>query len=307
MTIVDCFSFHNEIELFRLRLRLLAPVVDEFWVIEACQTHSGLPKIPILKTLLANGELGLDEVIQQKLQVHTIEAFPGDLDHWGRERHQRDIAIQCVESRRHSGSSPHLLVCDLDEIPSPGFLKKFRNNASQMRLTPITMWQCYFRPNFVRIKGDEREWSGPFIAPLDLIRSQRSLSQFRELARQRHQFERVPSGRFQGWHLSYQGNEVFINQKRKAFAHQEERVQKASIQVESLIQERRGPFDDSDDGSQWAVLPLGALGMPDSMISDPFIKDRVLFETDNVGQILLTESPEKTSSWSLRRLLGLQS
>lgn len=42
--IYDCFTFFNEIELLRLRLNLLAPVVDKFVIVEADKTQRGVSK-----------------------------------------------------------------------------------------------------------------------------------------------------------------------------------------------------------------------------------------------------------------------
>ncbi len=302
MTIVDCFSFHNEIDLLKLRLRMLAPVIDRFLVIEACQTHSGLPKEPLLKNLLEVNGLDLDQPILEKLHVHTIEDFPHELDNWGRERFQRDLALSLVKAACPGNDAVSVLVSDLDELPNPELISLIRQTGPLDRVLPITMWQCYFRPNFVRIKGDEREWSGPFIAPLGLACEARSLSHLREAARQKKFFLREPSGRYQGWHLSYQGNEVFIQQKRRAFAHQEDRVQKAPISVEKLVQSRRGPFDDPETKPQWAILPAGALGMPDEMSTDPFIRDRMLEKADNLGKVLVSEDEEaQTAKWFQRQ------
>jgi len=302
MTVVDCFSFHNELDLLRLRLRLLAPVVDQFLVIEACQTHSGLSKEPTLRNLLKAGDLGLESAILQKLRVYTVEEFPNGLDHWGRERFQRDVALELINGQHGSPRDLHLLVCDLDELPNPDFIRQYRDKPNANAMIPITMWLCYFKPNFVRIAGTDREWSGPFLTTFGLATANGSLSRLREQARQRERFERKPLGRFQGWHLSYQGDEKFISVKRQAFAHQEDRVQKALISVTDLIRDRRGPFDDPNAPPQWAVLPIEGLGMPDLMTSDPFIRNRVITKPDNLGRLFLSQSPKEAHTWSLKKL-----
>ena len=42
--IYDCFQFFNELDLLKLRLNILSPVVDKFVISEATETFSGLPK-----------------------------------------------------------------------------------------------------------------------------------------------------------------------------------------------------------------------------------------------------------------------
>jgi hypothetical protein len=282
-------------------------MVDRFLVIESCKTHSGLPKEPLLRNLVKVNRLNLERSILEKLKVHTIEDFPPALDNWGRERFQRDIALNLVRAAyKTDDHAVSLLVSDLDELPNPEMILRVRQLGRLDRILPITMWQCYFRPNFVRIKGDEKEWSGPFIAPMSKASEMLSLSQMREIARQKKNFSREPLGRYQGWHLSYQGDEVFIQQKLRAFAHQEDRVQKASISVEKLIQSRRGPFDDPNITPQWAIFPAAALGMPDQMEADPFIRARLLEQADNLGRVLLSEHKESQTLKCFQRYFRIR-
>jgi hypothetical protein len=305
MKIIDCFSFHNEVDLLKLRLQTLNAVVDHFLVVEAGQTHSGLPKELTLSHMHNTGQLNLEKSILNKLEVHALEKFPLELDAWGRERFQRDIALSLIEERFANQSSLYLLVCDLDELPHPGFIHQLRALQGFERHIAITMWLCYFRPNYVRIRGNDREWSGPFLSPIGLAKEKRSLSEIRELVRQKSFFQNESIGRYQGWHLSYQGNDDFIYQKRKAFAHQEDGVQSKSISVERLIESRRGPYDDQEAAPQWAILPEEVLGMPDRVTRDPFIRDRIIKVTDNVGQVLLAHQPKlQSKQWSLRALWG---
>lgn len=298
MTVVDCFSFHNETDLFKLRLQLLAPVVDRFFVIEACETHSGLPKEPILRSRLRVDGLGLEQSILEKIQLHTIEVFPSGLDNWGRERFQRDLALDLVLASYPDREGTCLLVSDLDELPIPDFIREIKAAPDMARIIPITMWLSYFRPNFVRIRGQDREWSGPFILPLKPTDLGGSLSNIRERVRQRKFFESECAGRYQGWHLSYQGDDVFIKEKRRAFAHQEAAVQERGISVDKLIQSRRGPFDDPTRPPEWAILPISALGMPECLTSEPFIWDRVIRSPDNLGVALFVrDSGIKRRKW----------
>ena len=185
---------------------MLAPVIDRFVVIEACQTHSGLPKEPLLKNLLELNGLDLDQPILEKLDVHTIGDFPHELDNWGRERFQRDRALSLVKAAYPGHEAVGVLVSDLYELPNPELISLIRQTSQLDRVLPITMWQCYFHPNFVRIKGDEREWSGPFLGPLGAVCETNSLSRIRETARQKKFFMNEALCRYQGWHLSYQGN-----------------------------------------------------------------------------------------------------
>ena len=39
--IVDCFTFYNELDILKKRLKYLSPVVDKFVLVESTYTHRG--------------------------------------------------------------------------------------------------------------------------------------------------------------------------------------------------------------------------------------------------------------------------
>ncbi len=42
--VYDCFQFFNELDILKIRLNVLAPIVDRFVISEATETFSGLKK-----------------------------------------------------------------------------------------------------------------------------------------------------------------------------------------------------------------------------------------------------------------------
>ena len=42
--VYDCFQFFNELDILKLRLHIMDPVVDRFVISEATETFSGNPK-----------------------------------------------------------------------------------------------------------------------------------------------------------------------------------------------------------------------------------------------------------------------
>ena len=42
--VYDCFQFFNELDILKIRLNVLAPVVDRFVISEATETFSGIKK-----------------------------------------------------------------------------------------------------------------------------------------------------------------------------------------------------------------------------------------------------------------------
>ena len=65
--IVDCFTFYNETDLLKYRLRVLDDTVDYFILVEARQTHAGNPKPLFYKEnnrmLFGDAKKMLDEVL----------------------------------------------------------------------------------------------------------------------------------------------------------------------------------------------------------------------------------------------------
>ena len=85
LRIIDAFPFFNEVEMLRVRLEELSPVVDKFILVESEMTHSGQPKTLIFEENREKFEPWLEKI------VHVVmEKLPDSRDHWVRERAQRD-------------------------------------------------------------------------------------------------------------------------------------------------------------------------------------------------------------------------
>jgi hypothetical protein len=69
LRIVDAFPFFNEIEMLRVRLAELSPVVDKFILVESEMTHSGKPKELLFEQNREMFEPWLDKII------HVGECF----------------------------------------------------------------------------------------------------------------------------------------------------------------------------------------------------------------------------------------
>ena len=109
--VIDAVPFFNELEMLRVRFEELDPVVDKFVLVESAMTHSGKPKPLHFEDNRSRFEPWLDKI------VHVVmETLPDSLDHWVRERSQRDGIHDGVAQ---TGALPEdlLLVSDTDEIP----------------------------------------------------------------------------------------------------------------------------------------------------------------------------------------------
>lgn len=112
--VYDCFMFFNEIELLKMRLEELDPVVDHFVLVESTETQRG-----DVKPLYFQENKHLFEKYSAKI-IHVIvdERHP-EMDLWGRENYQRS----CIErGLQNCDSSDLILISDLDEIPRTHFI-----------------------------------------------------------------------------------------------------------------------------------------------------------------------------------------
>ena len=111
LRIMDAFPFFNEVEMLRVRLAELSPVVDKFILVESAMTHSGKPKELLFEQRRDEFEPWLDKIIHV-----VMERLPDSKDHWVRERAQRNGIHEGIEQAGAYGEDV-VLVSDTDEIP----------------------------------------------------------------------------------------------------------------------------------------------------------------------------------------------
>ena len=198
MKLIDCFTFFNELELLEMRLHELAPVVDQFVLVESTHTHQGKPK-----------PLYFDENkhLFQRYNIRAVAArplFKGDSltesEAWANESHQRDVM-------RHLLSQGDLgLISDVDEIPS-------REAVDNLTSAPVKFKQrfSYYYLNLIT----DDVWYGTTAALTDDII--RLSPQAVCMLRYSPSVPTIESG----WHFSYLGGPDRIKQKIEAFAHVE--------------------------------------------------------------------------------------
>jgi hypothetical protein len=106
--VYDCFLFYNELELLEVRLKEMAPYVDKFVIVEACETFRGAPKA---FTFAENRER-FAAYADQIVYVPLTERLKTE-DAWTRERHQRAQVLRGLK-----GCKPHdvVFLSDVDEI-----------------------------------------------------------------------------------------------------------------------------------------------------------------------------------------------
>jgi beta-1,4-mannosyl-glycoprotein beta-1,4-N-acetylglucosaminyltransferase len=114
--VYDCFMFFNEIELLKMRLEELDPVVDYFVLVESIETQRGDGKPLYFNDNRQHFEKYLNKIIH----VIVDERHP-EMDLWGRENFQRNCIARGLQ---YCNSSDLVIVSDLDEIPRPGLIQE---------------------------------------------------------------------------------------------------------------------------------------------------------------------------------------
>lgn len=227
--IVDCFTFFNEIDLLRVRLAELDPVVDRFVIVEAGQTHSGASKPFNFEAVREHFAAYLPRITYVKLArlpplVEDNEAARFRLENFNRN------AIMWGLIQLDCALDDLVLVSDIDEIPSRAAI-----DALVMQTTSSTQPLSWtFRQFFHKLYFDEtlddgynRQWWGGTVAVRYATLSRFSPQQVRrEIGGGGQLFDaelcaRVGSGVVSpgGWHLSSFGGPAVRDYKLAHYTH----------------------------------------------------------------------------------------
>ena len=214
MKILDCFTFYNELDLLTYRLNLLNDIVDYFIIVEANQTHSGKTK-----QLFFDSNKDLYKKFDNKI-IHIIEDLPYKSDNvaitnddvWKNENAQRNFIFDAIRSIDGLSESDIIIISDLDEITDPKILYRIKDGYLKVEINALEMDLYYYNLNTYIGK-----WCHPKImSHKKYIELKTDLNAVRLSA--------FPIIKNAGWHLSYFGDEKFIQNKIINFAHQEYNV-----------------------------------------------------------------------------------
>lgn len=243
--VVDCFHFNDELDLLETRLRLLAPVVDQFVIVEADRTFTGVPKPLGYAENRLRFEGYADKILPLVADLSADTSNP-----WDREDRQRQRMREFVEGL----SDDHVcLIGDVDEFPYPDTVRALRHGCT----VPLRLGMhhsIYFA-----------NWQLPHEFELGTMAfrpSQRDHQMVRALLGDRHDDwtgyveDYVPAA---GRHLSFLGGADAIRQKLSAYSHQEydddryrgaghlEQVIRRGIHLDGVFEVRRLPPEEFDE------------------------------------------------------------
>lgn len=192
--IYDGFLFFNELDVLKIRLVELAPVIDKFILVESDTTFQGASKPYYFDEHKQEFAEFLDKIIHIKLQDPGGFGSAWDREIWSRNCIEQGLDCADVEDI--------LILSDVDEIPKRSTIAKLNPQPMQA----IEMNVYVFRLNLFDALGHScKAIRVGSITDLETMR-------------------RLPPANIiekAGWHFSSLGTAEHISEKFKAFSHTE--------------------------------------------------------------------------------------
>lgn len=225
--VYDCFQFFNELDILKIRLNVLSPVVDRFVISEATETFSGIKK-PLYYEENKDMFAGFADRI-----IHvTVDDTPEG------GTHERDTFQKNAVTRGLAGCTDEDIVIfsDLDEIPNPDKIKEILRDFKQDKIYHFAQRLFYCYLNMEEVSGNllsyagefegvgRKKWIGTKMLSYKLLREQNLLLGELRFPERKEIGIRVDDG---GWHFGYMGGhrqkdiKKRVQEKVISAAHQE--------------------------------------------------------------------------------------
>lgn len=225
--VYDCIPFFNEIDILKLRLHILNPIVDKFVIEEATVTFSGEPK-----ELCFEKNKDLFKEFLPKIEYIVVDNSPVNTTTHLRDKFQKNALVKGLADATEEDV---IILSDVDEIPNPKALEEVIAHFDKDKIYHFAqrMFYCFLNMeevsgNLLSITGEfpgveRRLWLGTKVFSKKSIPAD-GIIQLREALVTSPEAVRVPNG---GWHFGYMGNTgekdvaKRISTKVVAAAHQE--------------------------------------------------------------------------------------
>ena len=225
--VYDCFQFFNELDILKIRLNVLAPVVDKFVISEATETFSGLKK-PLY---YEENKYLFNEFADKIIHVVVDDTPEGGT-------HERDTFQKNAVTRGLSGCKDEdiILFSDLDEIPNPDKIREILQNFQEDKIYHFAQRLFYCYLNMEEVSGNllsyagefegvaHKKWIGTKMLSYRLLKEQQLLLGELRFPERKEIGIRVDDG---GWHFGYMGGHgekdirKRVQEKVVSAAHQE--------------------------------------------------------------------------------------
>lgn len=225
--VYDCIPFFNELDILKLRLNVLNPIVDKFIIEEATVTFSGEPK-----ELCFEKNKDLFTEFLPKIEYIVVDNSPVNTTTHLRDKFQKN---QLIKGLKDAGDEDVIILSDVDEIPNPEALKQVIAEFDRDKIYHFAqrMFYCYLNMEetsgkLLSITGEfpgvkRKLWLGTKVFSKKNIPPE-GIIQLREASVTADNAVRVENG---GWHFGYMGSRgerdvaKRIGTKVVAAAHQE--------------------------------------------------------------------------------------
>ena len=268
--IVDCFPFFNEMDLLRLRLAVLDPIVDRFVIEESAETFSGAER----ELLFKKHEAMFEKYLPKITYIPVTERLEGAKTH-ERDYFQKNHLEKGIDDL---SDDDIVIFGDLDEIPHPGTLMRLISEFDKEKVYHLAQDNFYVFMNMMETSGsllsitgefpdvpkDKRKWLGTKVCAKKHIPAE-GIVRLRDLVPPGDERSvRVERG---GWHFGYMGglheSDVTrrIGDKVRAAAHQE--YNDAEILKETMDHLILGEDIFGRDARFTQILPDGGYEYPE--------------------------------------------
>ena len=239
--VIDCIPFFNELDILKLRLHILDPLVDRFVIEEATHTFSGLPK-----DLCFEKNREMFEEFLPKITYLVVDNSPEEISTHERDKFQKNALAKALTD---ASDEDVLILSDVDEIPNPAVLQELVKRFDPDKIYHLAQRNFYCYLNMEEVSGnllsitgefpgvERRMWLGTKVFAKKNI-PESGIIDLREISPEDPRSVRVADG---GWHFGYMGNchETDVSRrvgtKVVAAAHQEYNTEDVLAEVKDRL------------------------------------------------------------------------
>lgn len=201
MKIIDAFYYNGEVDILQLRLSILDPYVDEFVILEANRTFSGIPK-----TYYLERDKAAWKPWEHKIKIYYLDDWDDkklwDLAqgspntngaaHWKAEFYNKE---KMKEALSHLADEDIVFLSDCDEIWDPKSLE----NIPIWNMLGANIWRIHQKVYvyYLNMRSNE-EWAGTLLLKYKTLKS-KILNHLRGGVESHH--PQIGNG----WHFTNQG------------------------------------------------------------------------------------------------------
>ena len=239
--VIDCIPFFNELDILKLRLHILDPLVDRFVIEEATHTFSGLPK-----ELCFEKNREMFEEFLPKITYLVVDNSPKEISTHERDKFQKNALAKALTD---ASDEDVLILSDVDEIPNPAVLQELVKRFDPDKIYHLAQRNFYCYLNMEEVSGnllsitgefpgvERRMWLGTKVFAKKNI-PESGIIDLREISPEDPRSVRIADG---GWHFGYMGSchETDVSRrvgtKVVAAAHQEYNTEDVLAEVKDRL------------------------------------------------------------------------